>query len=572
MSRPSLVATVWRWHFYAGLLTIPFIVILCLSGIVYLFKPQIDAAAWGELRTVQEQPHRATYAAQLAAVGKAYPDAIITQLAPPPDSRRASEVDLIAASGQELRVYVDPYRAEVLGDREPRKSLTTIALELHGALLTTRFLDDAGRPGDRILELVSSWAVVLVLTGHYLWWPRGRRGFRDAFRPRLRSKSSRTRWRDVHAVTGVTFSFITLFFLITGLAWTGIWGTKFAEFSAKTGESFPEGLYDGASSRTFEDTVRHGKPAWAAAELPVASSSVPIAAEEATAPVAAQGKTSTSGSGHTHTGDTVDHGNHAASQARSGGSGSGSVDDRETAGELQRKLDASAGRATGSAALTAADVKALRAGRSDVEVRPGADDGHDHVHPDLLVWDPRKGAPIDAIVGRAAAMGFPPGMTIAFPIDETDSYTLSRFPDADVDPNAKAGDERITYVDQYTAMPIRDHKYQDFGVVAQATDLGIALHEGRQWGLASQLLTLIGTLAILLSCATAVVMWRKRRRKGIGAPRRPPNRKLGIGVVVITLGLGLLFPLLGLSIVALLVFDFVIVRHVPPLARALGAR
>jgi hypothetical protein len=36
-------------------------------------------------------------------------------------------------------------------------------------------------------------------------------------------------------------------------------------------------------------------------------------------------------------------------------------------------------------------------------------------------------------------------------------------------------------------------------------------------------------------------------------------------------GLGVLFPLLGISIPALLLFDFVIVKHVPPLRRALGA-
>jgi uncharacterized iron-regulated membrane protein len=39
----------------------------------------------------------------------------------------------------------------------------------------------------------------------------------------------------------------------------------------------------------------------------------------------------------------------------------------------------------------------------------------------------------------------------------------------------------------------------------------------------------------------------------------------------ITLGLGVFFPLLGISILVLLLFDLVIVRHVPPLRRALGA-
>jgi uncharacterized iron-regulated membrane protein len=168
-------------------------------------------------------------------------------------------------------------------------------------------------------------------------------------------------------------------------------------------------------------------------------------------------------------------------------------------------------------------------------------------------------------------MGMRPGTTITFPYDRTSSYAVSLFPDNDVEPNQNALNERFAFVDQYTAKPVGDFRYGQFGAMAQATDLGIALHEGRQFGLVNQVLALLGTLALLLSCATAIVMWRKRRPKGIGAPRRAPNRRLGTGVVAITLGLGVFFPLLGISILALLIFDFVLVKHVPPLRRALGA-
>lgn len=35
--------TVWRWHFYAGLFCVPFVIILSLTGAAYLFKPQVEA-------------------------------------------------------------------------------------------------------------------------------------------------------------------------------------------------------------------------------------------------------------------------------------------------------------------------------------------------------------------------------------------------------------------------------------------------------------------------------------------------------------------------------------------------
>ncbi len=35
--------TIWRWHFYAGVFSIPFILWLSITGSIYLFRPQIEA-------------------------------------------------------------------------------------------------------------------------------------------------------------------------------------------------------------------------------------------------------------------------------------------------------------------------------------------------------------------------------------------------------------------------------------------------------------------------------------------------------------------------------------------------
>ncbi|WP_233622870.1 PepSY domain-containing protein, partial [Burkholderia seminalis] len=34
--------TLWRWHFYAGLFVMPFLVILAITGTLYCFQPQIE--------------------------------------------------------------------------------------------------------------------------------------------------------------------------------------------------------------------------------------------------------------------------------------------------------------------------------------------------------------------------------------------------------------------------------------------------------------------------------------------------------------------------------------------------
>ncbi len=38
---------VWRWHFYAGLFCIPFVILLSVTGAVYLFKEEVEACGYG---------------------------------------------------------------------------------------------------------------------------------------------------------------------------------------------------------------------------------------------------------------------------------------------------------------------------------------------------------------------------------------------------------------------------------------------------------------------------------------------------------------------------------------------
>ena len=42
MEQAALYRMIWRWHFYAGLLVMPLILVLSVTGSIYLFKPQID--------------------------------------------------------------------------------------------------------------------------------------------------------------------------------------------------------------------------------------------------------------------------------------------------------------------------------------------------------------------------------------------------------------------------------------------------------------------------------------------------------------------------------------------------
>ena len=40
----ALYRAVWRWHFYAGLIVLPFMILIAVTGALYLFKDEINDA------------------------------------------------------------------------------------------------------------------------------------------------------------------------------------------------------------------------------------------------------------------------------------------------------------------------------------------------------------------------------------------------------------------------------------------------------------------------------------------------------------------------------------------------
>lgn len=215
--------TLWRWHFYAGLLSVPFIVVLALTGTIYLFKAdyeRVEEAAW---RNLPASAPVLDANAQLAVALGRHPGATLKAYRLPAASPDAAVFELTTLEG-EREVVVSPFGGKVLADLAPGDRLMPWIRTLHG---TFRL----GTPGDWLTELVASWAIVMVLTGLYLWWPRGRSGLAGIAYPRLRA-GRRIFWRDLHAVTGIWVSGLALVLLLSALPWTGIWGKAFS--AAKT--------------------------------------------------------------------------------------------------------------------------------------------------------------------------------------------------------------------------------------------------------------------------------------------------------------------------------------------------
>ena len=207
--------TIWRWHFYAGLFCIPFILILSISGAIYLFKPQVESALDRPYDHLQVTNIPTSATKQVNAALSAVPGTVLNAYELPSNSHSAVRI-LLGRDKELTRVYVNPESLEILKIEQEDNKFMRVVHRLHGNLLI-------GDYGSNLVELAASWTIVMIITGLYLWWPRNMKGIAGIVYPRF-SKNERIWWRDLHAVTGFWISFFTLFLLLSGLPWAKSWG------------------------------------------------------------------------------------------------------------------------------------------------------------------------------------------------------------------------------------------------------------------------------------------------------------------------------------------------------------
>ena len=205
---------IWKWHFIGGLVSLPIVILLSVTGIIYLFKDSYELKEKAVHKKVEVLGTRLSFQEQWDMVKEsAKPSAVIL----PQVEEEATEF-VSGRFSNKSSVFVNPYNGSITGNYQLNKTNLFKVRKLHGELLLGKF-------GTKVVELVASWIVVLIITGVYLFWPR-ERGWKGLFTVRF-NVSKRILYRDLHAVSGFWFSAILLLILAGGLPWTDVWGTGY---------------------------------------------------------------------------------------------------------------------------------------------------------------------------------------------------------------------------------------------------------------------------------------------------------------------------------------------------------
>jgi len=210
--------TVWRWHFFAGIFCIPFVIFLSVTGTLYLFKPQFEAWQQRPYESVASIDSHRPMSQQVQAVLAEYPTAKTIQVELPRLDSGATRMILKDARGT-WRIYANPATLAILHVENENSSLMKRIKALHGQL-------GIGTWGSYLVELAACWTIVMIITGLVLWWPKNAKGLGGVLYPRW-AKGSRVLWRDLHSVIGFWVSAFAIFLILTGLPWAKFWGNYF---------------------------------------------------------------------------------------------------------------------------------------------------------------------------------------------------------------------------------------------------------------------------------------------------------------------------------------------------------
>ena len=230
MKNSKLNQLLWRWHVIAGLVSLPFVLVLSVTGGVYLFKDKVEQPVLVEIKQLTPQGESLSYDAQLAIAQKNSSHKLNSVVLP---FGRSQATEFVSGKfSHKKSIFINPFTKEVAGKFKPQDTWMYTVRKLHGELL-------GGKVGTKIVELIASWMIVLIFTGIYVFWPAKERGWKGLFSVRTQL-GSRMLLRDIHAVGGFWISALLLVTLAGGLPWTDVFGENYKQLQQVTHTGFPK--------------------------------------------------------------------------------------------------------------------------------------------------------------------------------------------------------------------------------------------------------------------------------------------------------------------------------------------
>jgi len=197
MLRPRTIRLWSRVHTWTSLVSMVFLLMLCITGLPLIFHDEIDSLFEDEITApvMPAETPRASLDRVIEAARKLYPGQFVLFVQPhltEPLVSVAASPTPIPQPGMFHRITFDARTVKVLGEEVPHLDFMDIVLRMHRDMFT-------GLPGELFLGAMGLVFGLSVVSGIVIYWPFMRRLDFGA----IRRTSPRIKWLDLHNLMGI---------------------------------------------------------------------------------------------------------------------------------------------------------------------------------------------------------------------------------------------------------------------------------------------------------------------------------------------------------------------------------
>lgn len=225
----------WRIHHWSGLYTGIIIGILCFTGAVAVFIPEVDRWIQKSYYSVHSNPLGTDQLPKIdksiAEVKIQYPKMSGLMIEMPDQSTDVATFSFVVrgkdkASSHSYSLFVDPVEDKILGGRDRQNSLANYLRQMHVRLYE-------GFWGRQLVGLAGVAFVIVTVTGFLIY---GNFMKKQSY-PKIRKKNIRILMADWHKILGISALAFNFVIAITG-AWLGLQPKLMKWFNIKAPNDF----------------------------------------------------------------------------------------------------------------------------------------------------------------------------------------------------------------------------------------------------------------------------------------------------------------------------------------------
>ena len=195
---------------------------------------------------------------------------------------------------------------------------------------------------------------------------------------------------------------------------------------------------------------------------------------------------------------------------------------------------------------------------------PPAVDEHAAHHAGMPAGNDSEYGPLDRMVPTLAALQLAPPVLISPPSKAAPTWTGRS------DSANRPLRTNLT-LDASTGAVLSRVDFRERPLIDRMVGVGVAAHEGQLFGGLNQALGVFTALGLWTVCISAAVLWWQRRPSlSLGAPQVAAGVQAPAAVFGLVVALALIFPMMGVTLLGVLVVERAVLVRIPSAARFLG--